>query len=151
MAKTFKVEIVTPGEAALALDASALQAPAWQGYLGVLAGHAPLLTVLRPGVVTVRDEAGKPAFYAVKGGFMEVSADRTIILADAIEAAKDIDPSAAEKAIQELEKPPEVKAPEGASAADRQRLRDLALAERAEARRWAEARLLARERSTEAA
>src|SRR5438067_11293488 len=96
MAKTFHVEVVTPDASALSVEAVALQAPAWEGYLGVLAGHAPLLTVLRPGVLTVRQET-KTEYFAVKGGFMEVTPERVVVLADAVERASEIDAAAARR------------------------------------------------------
>lgn len=148
MAKTFKVEIVTPEETALSADATALQAPAWEGYLGVLAGHAPLLAALTPGVLTVRDEAGKARHFAIRGGFMEVSPARVVVLADAIERAEDVDAKAAERELDEASSL--VAAQEGETMEARRKLRELALEERESARRWAEARLHALERMREA-
>ncbi len=153
MAKTFKVEVVTPEATALSAMASALQAPSWEGYLGVLAGHAPLLCVLRPGVLTVRDEAGKPRFFALKGGFMDVGPERVMVLADAIEPAEEIDRAAAEKALDEAMKPLPPLAPAAAAPAREAARIARALAEEAreEAHRWAEARIRAAERREEAA
>lgn len=153
MAKTFKVEIVTPEATALSAEASALQVPAWEGYLGVLAGHAPLLTVLRPGVLTVRDADGKPTFFAIRGGFMEVTPARTIVLADAIERAQEIDAEAARKALDAAVHAPQPAMPPASTgnADARQQARDVMVEERELAVQWAEARVHAVERSREAA
>src|SRR5262245_54580663 len=138
--KTFDVEIVTPGETALAAKATALQAPAWEGYLGVLAGHAPMLVVLKPGVLTVRDEAGKARFFAIKGGFMEVTQARVIVLADDVERAEEIDEAAAQKAF-DAAAPGAAGAPaaaaEGATMEARRIAREVAAEEREESRKWA--------------
>src|SRR5438105_14807448 len=103
--KTFQLEVVTPDSTALSARATALQAPSWEGYLGVLAGHAPLLCVLRAGVLTVRPESGAAQLYAIKGGFMEVTPQRVIVLADAIEPASAIDAAAATKALEVAQAP----------------------------------------------
>jgi F-type H+-transporting ATPase subunit epsilon len=152
MAKTFKLEVVTPEGSALTASASALQAPAWEGYLGVLAGHAPMLCVLKAGVLTVTDEAGRKSFFALKGGFMEVTQERVIVLADAIERADEVDVKAAEKAIADASGPlPATTPAPGASREQQKAARDVAQEEREDARRWAEARLHAVDRKRESA
>ena len=83
MARTFKIEIVTPERSVYAGDPHSLVVPAYEGALGVLAGHAPLLCTLKPGLVTIRVD-GQDLEYAVSGGFMEVTAKGVIVLADAI-------------------------------------------------------------------
>jgi F-type H+-transporting ATPase subunit epsilon len=146
--KTFQLEVVTPDATALSVRASALQAPAWEGYLGVLPGHAPLLCVLKPGVLTVRPESGPAQLFAVKGGFMEVTPEHVIVLADAIEKAKDIDVTAAEKALTEAQK---ATAPAPAADATKEKGSGAARAEASAAREgavaWARARLDAADRS----
>ncbi|HVY62185.1 MAG TPA: ATP synthase F1 subunit epsilon [Planctomycetota bacterium] len=150
MSKTFKVEVVTPEATALSTEASSLQVRAWEGYLGIMANHAPLLAVLLPGVLTLRDEAGRPSFYALRGGFMEVANNRAVILADAIEKAEEVSVEAAKKAYEEsLAAPAPAAAPPGATAETRQKLRDLALEEQQAKRDWAEARLKAVEHARE--
>ena len=54
MAKTFRLEIVTPEKIVFSEDVVSLVAPAENGYLGVLAGHAPLLCTLKPGEIRIR-------------------------------------------------------------------------------------------------
>jgi F-type H+-transporting ATPase subunit epsilon len=146
MGKTFQVEVVTPEGTAVSARATALQAPAWEGYLGVLAGHAPLLCVLRPGVLTIRQEASVQ-YFAVKGGFMEVTPERVIVLADAIERADEIDVAAAERDLEQLEAPPATADVAALPAAARARVREEAALAREEAHRWADARLAAVDRA----
>jgi F-type H+-transporting ATPase subunit epsilon len=147
MAKSFQVEVVTPDATVLSMPAVSLQAPAWEGYLGVLAGHAPLLCVLRAGVLTVRGEA-KAEHMALRGGFMEVQPERVIVLADAVERASEVDVAAAEKALAAGREP--LPAPEGATAEARQKARTEAAEAREDAVRWAEARLAAADRARSA-
>ena len=93
MAGTFKFELVTPERMLLSEDAAQVVVPGVEGEFTVLAGHAPVVSTLRPGVVDAKlGEAGTKRIF-VKGGFAEVDAERLIVLAeraidlDAIDAA----------------------------------------------------------------
>lgn len=81
----FKLEIVTPDRAVLDEEVESLVVPAYEGSLGVLANHAPLLSVIRPGEVAVTKGGGVRRF-AVGFGFLEVGNNRAILLADQIES-----------------------------------------------------------------
>lgn len=72
------------------------------GELGILPGHAPLLTELVPGPIKLNTKDGEDVFY-IKGGFLEVQPDSVHILADEVLRGKDISEAAAEKARQEAE------------------------------------------------
>jgi F-type H+-transporting ATPase subunit epsilon len=97
MAKTFKLEIVTPEKLVFSEDIVSLVVPAEEGYLGVLAGHAPLLAALKPGEIRIRKDSGE-ALYATSGGFMEVLPKKTSILCESAEAPESLDVPRAEKA-----------------------------------------------------
>jgi len=103
MARTFAVEVVTPERVVLSAEAVSLRAPGIEGYLGVLGGHAPLITELGIGELTVRHPEGRTTRAAVSGGFMEVHPDKTTILADAAELAEEIDIARAEAARRRAE------------------------------------------------
>jgi F-type H+-transporting ATPase subunit epsilon len=122
---TFTFRLVTPQRLVLEAPVVALQAPGSEGYLGVLAHHAPLITSLRPGRLEVRDESGKRFLYAVSGGFLEVSGNRATVLADAAELAGEIDvaraKSAAERAEERLRGNGLGSGPPEESAVDRER------------------------------
>jgi F-type H+-transporting ATPase subunit epsilon len=96
MAKTFKLEIVTPEKLVFSEDVVSLVVPADEGYLGVLAGHAPLLASLQPGEIKIRRESGETLF-ATSGGFMEVLPQKTSILCESAESPESIDAARAEK------------------------------------------------------
>jgi F-type H+-transporting ATPase subunit epsilon len=97
----FLLNIVTPGKIFYEEEVSSLIAPGVEGYLGVLTDHAPLITSLVPGKLTVKkDSKNSEVVLAVCGGFLEVLKNKVVILADAVEFAKDIDFERAEKALK---------------------------------------------------
>ena len=96
---TFHLEIVTPERVLLSEQVRHVRAPGLEGSLGILAGHAPLMTALMVGLIKVDHENGDEEYIATSGGFMEVKRDKTIILADTAERADDIDLSRAEAAV----------------------------------------------------
>jgi F-type H+-transporting ATPase subunit epsilon len=80
-------------------EAEFLIAEGSDGELGVLPHHAPLLTSLRPGGLTIDTAEGRQVLF-VGGGFLEVLPDRVTVLADVAERAEDISEKAAEEARQ---------------------------------------------------
>ena len=84
---TFTFRLVTPQRLVLEAPIVSLQAPGSEGYLGVLAHHAPLITTLREGRLEIRDASGKRSVYMGGGGFLEVSGNRATVLADSAEVA----------------------------------------------------------------
>jgi F-type H+-transporting ATPase subunit epsilon len=81
----FRLDVVTPESPLLSEDVESLVAPGEDGYLGVLAHHAPLVTALGPGDLKITRPGGEEVHYSITGGFMEVSAAATVVLADRIE------------------------------------------------------------------
>jgi F-type H+-transporting ATPase subunit epsilon len=115
MAK-LKVELVTPERRLAQLDADEVIAPGAEGLFGVRPGHAPYLSLLQPGPLTVR-EKGVSEVYFISGGFVEVGAQHVRVLADSAQLAREIDVNAAQKRIAEAEeklKGVEVTDPRGA-------------------------------------
>lgn len=98
MGKKFKVEIVTPEKLVFSEEAESLVVPAERGYLGVLAGHAPLLCTLQPGEILIRGEKGD-LHYATSGGFMEVTPQKASLLTESAEETSGIDVARCEKAL----------------------------------------------------
>src|SRR5947199_4784629 len=83
-------------------DVDMVVAPGSEGVLGILPRHAPLLTMLHPGVLRVKKN-GAEQDMAVSGGFLQVNANRVLILADHAERAEEIDAAAAEEARRHAE------------------------------------------------
>ena len=103
MAK-LQVELVTAEGRVFSEEADFVLAPGIEGDLGVLPQHIALLTPLRTGQVTIRNDDAEHNIF-VAGGFLEVLPDKVTILADAAERAEDIDEARAEesrKKAQEL-------------------------------------------------
>src|SRR5690606_25203608 len=80
MADTFKFELVSPERVLLSEDAEQVVLPGIQGDFAVLANHAPMLSMLRPGVLDIQ-LPGKTRRVFVKGGFAEVEPGRLPVLA----------------------------------------------------------------------
>jgi F-type H+-transporting ATPase subunit epsilon len=99
-----RVELVTAEGRVFSEEADFVLAPGIEGDLGVLPQHIALLTPLRTGQVTIRNDDAEHNIF-VAGGFLEVLPDKVTILADAAERAEDIDEARAEesrKKAQEL-------------------------------------------------
>ena len=98
MPELFKLTMHTPESTVLDEDVISVTAPGSEGYLGVLAHHAPLITGLVPGKLTIRQADGKLDIFAVSGGFLEVADNHATLLADACENVDDIDLARAKEA-----------------------------------------------------
>jgi len=97
MPDTFQLEIVTPEKKVVDTAATEAQIPGKNGYLGVLPGHAPLITELAIGEVTYR-AGGEEERLAVAWGFAEVLPDKVTILAETAERPNEINVERARKA-----------------------------------------------------
>ena len=82
MAGTFKFELVSPERLLLSAEMSEVVIPGSEGYLTVLAGHAPLMTTIIPGKVTVKTADGKSDAYIVFGGFTDITPEGCSLLAE---------------------------------------------------------------------
>jgi F-type H+-transporting ATPase subunit epsilon len=96
---TFTLEILTPSRRDFEGQVVSLAAPGSEGYLGVLAHHAPLITPLIPGHIEIRLPDGDVEAYYVSGGFLEVSGNHAIVLADDLQPVGEIDLPEAEAAV----------------------------------------------------
>ncbi len=94
---TFQLEIVTPEKKVVDTAATEAQIPGKNGYLGVLPGHAPLITELAIGEVTYR-AGGEEQRLAVAWGFAEVLPDRVTILTETAERPNEVNVERARKA-----------------------------------------------------
>jgi F-type H+-transporting ATPase subunit epsilon len=102
MSDTFQLEIVTPEKKVVDTAAEEVQIPGKNGYLGVLPGHAPLITELAVGEIKYRTE-GKEQLLAVAWGFAEVLPDKVTILAETVEKPEEIDVERARKSKERAE------------------------------------------------
>ena len=99
---TFHFELVSPEKLLFSGDVEQVDVPGAEGDFGVLAGHAPMVTTLRPGILTVHAAGGEQKM-VVLGGFAEVSEAGLTILAGLAEKAADLDRAVITTRISELE------------------------------------------------
>lgn len=102
MAETFQLEIVTPEKKVVETAAEEAQIPGKNGYLGILPGHAPLITELSVGEITYRENSTEQHL-AVALGFAEVLPNKVTILAETAERPSEIDVERARKAKERAE------------------------------------------------
>ena len=98
MAGKLRLEVAAPDRQLLDEDVDEVQAPAADGYLGVLPGHAPLLTQLGSGVLSFKQSSGE-RYIAIHEGIMEVLPDRVRVLTTSAAWANEVD---VERAREEL-------------------------------------------------
>ena len=82
MAEGTKLEIVSPERLLLSETVRSVTVPGADGYFTVLGDHAPMMTTLKSGFITVVDSAGISHVYYVKGGFADVNGESLTILAE---------------------------------------------------------------------
>ena len=88
MANLFKLSILTPERSVFEGEVQYVEAPGSEGYFGVLAHHAGLVTALARGTLLVRGAGGTEERWDVAGGFFEVSNNAATVLADSVESAR---------------------------------------------------------------
>jgi len=101
---TFQLEVITPDRVVLSDDQIvSVVAPGSEGYLGVMANHAPLMTELVIGKLDFRRSHGTTGAMAISGGFLEVFENKVSVLAESAELAEEIDVDRAEQAKKRAE------------------------------------------------
>ncbi len=91
MASTTHLDIVSAERAIFSGPVEMVVATGELGELGIVSGHAPLLTMLKPGEIRVTQMGGEEEVYYVSGGILEVQPNGVSILADAVERADSLD------------------------------------------------------------
>jgi F-type H+-transporting ATPase subunit epsilon len=99
---TFHFELVSPDKISFSGEVDQVDVPGSEGDFGVLAGHAPLIALLRPGLMTVYS-GGEQTKLVVLGGFAEVGPDGLTVLADVATSLEDLDRAALQAQITEME------------------------------------------------
>jgi F-type H+-transporting ATPase subunit epsilon len=96
-------ELVSPAKLLFSGDVASVQIPGAEGEMTILAGHAPVLSTLKPGVVTVTKDGGATEKMFVRGGFAEVNAAGLTVLAETAIPLADLDQAALTKQIKDAE------------------------------------------------
>lgn len=103
MADKVRFELVSPERLLVSAEADMVVVPGGEGDFGVLAGHAPVISTVRPGVVEVHDEGKDPERIFITGGFAEVTPERLTVLADEAVRVAEMDRDALEQRLKDAE------------------------------------------------
>lgn len=103
MAASFKLSIVAPDRLVAEVETSAVTAPGMSGYFGVWAGHQPIISALKPGILEYL-VAGERHSIVIGGGFAEFSNNKMTVLADEAVMATEVDLARAEGDLEEARK-----------------------------------------------
>ena len=101
MSEKFKVEIISPDQSILKMDTKEVIIPSYEGEMGILKDHIPLITFLRPGVIQILNEKDKKFF--VEDGTVEFSDNNLLILTSTAKELSKMNKSSIESLIQEAE------------------------------------------------
>lgn len=82
MAEAYKFELVSPERLLVSESVESIVIPGSEGEMTVMAQHAPVMTTLKPGILTVKTMAGKEERYVVFGGFADILPDTCTVLAE---------------------------------------------------------------------
>lgn len=101
MAEAFQFELVSPERLLVSEQVESVVIPGAEGEMTVMAHHAPVMTTIKPGVVTVKTAAGQQERYVVFGGFADIVPSGCTLLAESAVAVGDIDRTDLARRIQE--------------------------------------------------
>ena len=79
MSENFVVEIISPDKSILKSEATEVTIPSYEGQMGILKDHIPLITFLRPGLITIKENSGEKIFF-IEDGTVEFSNNSLLIL-----------------------------------------------------------------------
>ena len=103
MSENFTIEIISPEKSIIKSSTTEVVIPSYEGEMGILKDHVPLITFLRPGVITIINVADKKKFF-VEEGTVELSNNNLLILTSKAKELNDFNAELLEKSINEAEK-----------------------------------------------
>ncbi|MEO4001091.1 F0F1 ATP synthase subunit epsilon [Mesorhizobium sp. CAU 1732] len=101
MMASFKFDLVSPERLLVSEEVESVIIPATEGEMTVMANHAPVMTTIKPGVVTVKAASGSEERYVVFGGFADILPSGCTLLAESATRVKDIDRDELSRRIQD--------------------------------------------------
>lgn len=101
MAESFKFELVSPERLLVSEDVESVVIPGAEGEMTVLVNHAPVMTTVKPGVVTVKTISGAEERYVVFGGFADILPSGCTLLAESAVAVAGVDRADLARRLQE--------------------------------------------------
>ena len=102
MSEKFSVEIITPDKSILKSDAREVTIPSFEGEMGILKDHIPLITFLRPGIISIKNQDEKKFF--AEEGTVEFSNNNLLILSSTVKNLKNFDKTSISGALKDAEK-----------------------------------------------
>ena len=102
MSDKFIVEIISPDQSVLKIDTNEVTIPSFEGQMGILKDHIPLITFLRPGLITIKDQDEKK--YYVEEGTVEFSNNNLLILTSTAKDLKNFDKRKIKNLLEEAER-----------------------------------------------
>src|SRR6202040_4079906 len=102
MPDPFRFDLVSPTRLVFSGEVEQVDVPGAEGDFGVLAGHAPLIAALRPGILTIREAGGAKRLY-VRDGFAEVNSSGLTVLAEFATPVEELDQGELQKEIEAAE------------------------------------------------
>ena len=102
ISEKFTVEIITPESSILQSDANEVVLPSYEGYMGILKDHIPLITFLRPGIISIKNQEEEK--YFVEEGTVEFSNNNLLILTSKVKNLKNFDKNLINNLIEKSEK-----------------------------------------------
>ena len=102
MSENFTIEIISPEKSIIKSSTTEVVIPSYEGEMGILKDHVPLITFLRPGVITIINVADKKKFF-VEEGTVEFSNNNLLILTSKAKELNDFNSELLEKSINEAE------------------------------------------------
>ncbi len=100
MAKSFRFELVSPERLLLSEEVEAVVLPGSEGEMTVMADHAPLMSTIKPGIVTVKPVSGGEQRFVVFGGFVDVLPENCTLLAESAVTAGEFDKADLQRRIE---------------------------------------------------
>ena len=102
MSDKFKVEIITPDQKILSTEASEVTIPSYEGQMGILKDHIPLITFLRPGIIFLKNQVESK--YFVEEGTVEFSENNLLILTSTAKDIKNLKKNSLNNLLEDAEK-----------------------------------------------
>ena len=102
MSEKFTVEIISPDKSIIKSDTTEVTIPSYEGEMGILKDHIPLITFLRPGIIEIKDQNERK--YFVEDGTVEFSNNNLLILTSTAKEVSNIDKESLSTIIGKVEK-----------------------------------------------
>jgi F-type H+-transporting ATPase subunit epsilon len=100
MAESFNFELVSPEQLLLSAKVTEIVLPGSEGEMTVMANHSPVMTTIRPGVVTVKQDSGETQKFVVFGGFADILPESCTLLAESAVAVGEFRKDALAKRVE---------------------------------------------------